>query len=252
MKKSTPITKAFIDTNILKFAAVKKYIYRRRQATVNWGGQLFESEYRKLYTLNDIHKIKNAIQRQDAMALAMLAYAGISGQVEFYIHREVEFEVMGLPAMTSPSGRFFGCPIKKVADPQPPRVRIIAGGNKSHKEHSLDFMCSIENPRFIELIKMTGAYQGKSKPLNLNQARDAYHIWCAENAQVDYFLTMDYKLKKVVEQSKIKTAVKIVTPVQFLKVIVPKFGFVGALKFLWSGYQFAKPRVGFDETDGWT
>ena len=113
-------------------------------------------------------------------------------------------------------------------------------------------MCSIKHPRFTELAKMTGAYQGASKPLNLNQALDAYHIWCAESAEIDYFLTMDYKLQKVVGRSKFEPSVKVVTPDQLLRLVIPKFGFVGAIKFMWNGYKFAKPRVGFDEGKGWT
>jgi hypothetical protein len=153
--------------------------------------------------------------------------------------------------MASPSGRFFGCPIHEVADPMEPQYRIIAGGPKKPREHALDFLSGIQHPRYIELTKMTGAYHGKGKPLNLNQARDAYHIWCAECANMKYFLTMDYKLQKVVGAAKIRTPVAIKTPDQLLREVVPKFGVIGAIKFMWQGYRFAKPRVGFDEGKGW-
>ncbi len=82
---------------------------------------------------------------------------------------------------------------------------------------------------------------------------DAYHLWCAECAGMNYFLTMDYRLQKVVSQSKkVETPVVIKTPNQLLREVLPKFGLVGAFKFLWQGYRFAKPRVGFDEGKGWT
>jgi hypothetical protein len=209
MAKTKPVATVFIDTNILKFSAVKKHVYRARKTTVSWGGKEFETEYREPHTVNDIHRIKNEDQKRDAAFLGMLAYAGISEWLKFYSHREVDLEMWGLPGMVSPSGRFFGCTIHKVQDPAAPQLRIIVGGNKAIKKHILDFMCSIKHPRFIELTKMTGAYQGKSKPLNLNQARDAYHIWCAESAEMDYFLTMDYKLQKVVGRSKIETSVQV-------------------------------------------
>jgi hypothetical protein len=99
---------------------------------------------------------------------------------------------------------------------------------------------------------MTSAYQGASNPLNLNQALDAYHLWCAESAKIDYFSTMDYKLQKVVRRSKVETPVKVVTPDQLVRLLIPKFGFWGAIEFLWNGYKFAKSRVGFDEGKGWT
>ncbi len=63
---------------------------------------------------------------------------------------------------------------------------------------------------------------------------------------------MDYKLKKVVGLSKIKTSVTIATPEQLLMQVVPKFGVVGAAKFMWKGYRFAKTNVGFDEGLGWS
>ncbi len=68
---------------------------------------------------------------------------------------------------------------------------------------------------------------------------------------MNYFLTMDYKLRKVVGSAKIKTSVNITTPDQLLREALPKFGFFGAIKFMWQGYRFAKPRVGFDDSKGW-
>lgn len=258
LKESVNLTKlgsvadVFIDANILKFSAVKKHVYRPRKDTINWGGTEHEVELHEPYTTNDLHKIKNETQERDAVFLGMLAYAGISGRLKFHIHREVDLETWSLPGMASASGRFFGCPINGVADPVPLPSRIIIGGEKKFKEHKLDFLCGIRHPRFIDLTKMTGAYQGTQKPLNLNQALDAYHIWCAECAGMNYFLTMDYKLQKVVEKSKVETPVVIRTPDQLLREVLPKFGLFGAIKFMWHGYRFAKPLVGFDEGKGWT
>ncbi|QSZ56305.1 hypothetical protein [Rhizobium sp. ZX09] len=250
MSKSKPVARVFIDTNILKFAAVKKHVYRRTKKTVNWGGTTFEAPIHEPYTLNGINKIKKDEQRRDALFLAMIAYAGISDFLSFHVHREVELETWGLPGMASPSGRFFGCPIQVVPDPIE-RQRVVAGGGRTFKEHALDFVSAIAHPRYKELSKMTGAFQGNDRPLNLNQALDAYHIWCAESAQMDYFLTMDYSLMKVVAKSKVGTPVTIITPEKLLHRVVPKFGPIGAIKFMWNGYRFAKPRVTFDEGKGW-
>lgn len=251
MGQIKPLACVFLDTNILKFSAVKKHVYRKATKTVVWGETTFEAEYHEPHTVNEIHQIKSEVQKRDALFLAMLAYAGHDKLLKFYIHREVDLETRALPGMASPSGRFFGCEIHKVPDPVAPQSRIVLGGGKKLKEHTLDFVCSIRHPRYVELTKMTGAYQGHSKPLNLNQALDAYHIWCAESAKMDYFLTMDYKLKKVVEKSKVKTSVSIVTPDQLLRTMFPKLGLWGAIGYIWRGYRFAKPRVGFDEGQGW-
>lgn len=251
MGKIKPVSSVFVDTNILKFSAVKKHIYRRDKVTVNWGGTDLQANIYEPHTVNDLHKIKNDVQKRDALILCMLAYAGISELLKFYIHREVDLESWGLPGMASPSGRFFGCPLHEAPDPASPQSRIIAGGDKGFKQHSLDFLSSIKHPRFEELTKMTGAYQGRSRPLNINQALDAYHIWCAESAKINYFLTMDYKLIRVVTLSKIETSVKIVTPDHLLRLAIPKFGFFTAIKFIWNGYKFSKPRIGFGESKGW-
>jgi hypothetical protein len=251
LNKIVPVADVFIDTNILKFSAVKKHVYRPKTETINWGGFEHSVQLHEPYTTNDLHKIKNETQRRDAVLLGMLAYAGISGRLNFHIHHEVKHETWGLPGMTSASGQFFGCPINSVPDPDVPRDRTVIGGTRTFKEHALDFLSDIRNPRFVELTKMTGAYQGKDKPLNHNQALDAYHIWCAECANMHYFLTMDYKLQKVVGRSKTKTPVAVRTPDQLLREVLPKFGFLGAMKFLWQGYRFAKPRVGFEEGEGW-
>jgi hypothetical protein len=69
---------------------------------------------------------------------------------------------------------------------------------------------------------------------------------------MNYFLTMDYKLQKVAARSKTKTPVTIITPEQLLRQVLPQLGIFGAIKFMWEGYRFARPRVGFDEGKGWT
>lgn len=251
MGKLKPVADVFIDTNIFKFSSVKKHVYRPTKTTLNWGGREFETEHYEPYTVNELHKIRNDRQKRDAVFLGMLAYAGISDWLKFYTHREVDLETWGLPGMASASGRFFGCTIHEVPDPIAPQSRIILGGGKKFKEHALDFLCSIEHPRFVELTKMTGAYQGSTKPLNLNQALDAYHLWCAESYEIKYFLTMDYKLQKVARLANVESSVNIVTPGQLLRLVIPQFGFIGAVSFMWNGYWFAKPRVGFAEGRGW-
>lgn len=251
MEKVKCVADVFIDTNILKFSAVKKYAYRKKVKKINWGDVEHEVEVHERFTINNLHQIKNDTQRRDAVFLGILAYAGISERLKFHIHREVDLEAWGLPGVFGGPGRFFGCPIHNVDDPVPPKARIIIGGQKTFKEHKLDFLGGIQHPRFIELAKMTGAYQGVDKPLNLNQGLDAYHIWCAECAGLKYFLTMDYKLQKVARKSKIKTSVVIMTPDQLLRAVLPKLGFKDAIKFLWKGYRFAKPRLGFEEGRGW-
>ena len=159
MVKPTSIATVFIDTNILKFSVIKKHVYRRKKITINWGGTDLDTEYGEPYTVNELHRIKNEVLKRDAVFLGMLAHAGISELLSFYIHREVVLETWGLPGMANPSGRFYGCPIDEVPDPIGPQSRIVFGGNKISKEHIQDFVCSIKHPRYAELTKMTGRFR---------------------------------------------------------------------------------------------
>jgi len=246
------LANVFIDTNILKFAAIKRHVYRPKEKMIKWGGIEQRVVLHERYTTNDLLKIKNDTQMRDAALLSMLAYAGISERLKFHAHREVYLESWGLPGIVSQSGRFFGCPIYQVEDPVWQQGRMIAGGPKKPNEYTLEFLSGIDDPRYIELTKMTGAYQGAKRPMNLNQALDAYHIWCAESSEMNYFLTMDYKLQRIVEGSKIKTAVAIKTPKQLLSAVLPGFGILDAIKFVWFGYLFSKQRVSFNEEKGWS
>jgi hypothetical protein len=75
---------------------------------------------------------------------------------------------------------------------------------------------SINDKRFIELQRACGAFQGHIKPPNHNQLLDAFHIWCAEFAGCSYFLTLDFKLMRVLSKSKAKTQLRLVRPSELL------------------------------------
>ena len=112
--------------------------------------------------------------------------------------------------MDSASGRFYNTPLETVEAPvQYGRVMIGAGINQEQEQFS--FLPSLKHPRFVELQKMTGAYQGAGK-LNRNQLLDAFHLWCAEHNYCSFFLTLDFKLLRVLQKSKRKLNVKAVKP----------------------------------------
>lgn len=245
------MVRVFLDTNIFKFSAVKKHVYAKRRKLITWGDLQKEIEYHVPYTLNDLTKIKTATQRRDAISLGMLALLGKEKRVEYFSHRVVDDEVAGLPSMMSPSGRFFGCPIQWVLDPRLSMTRVVCGAGKTHRQHTLEFLSAIKDERFKALANLTGAYQGEDKPLHLNQALDAYHLWCAESAQIEYFLTMDYKLARVVERNKQKTAIKIVAPQALLRLVMIQLGPFRSLPILIRAYRFAKRELAFLEGEGW-
>lgn len=244
--------RVFLDANIFKFSAVKKHVYAKHKKVITWGDFRKEIEYHVPYTLNDLSKIKTETQRRDAICLGMLAFLGKEKRVEYFLHRFVDDEVAGLPNMVSPSGRFFDCPIKWVVDPHPLMSGLVYGAGRTHKEHTLEFLTAIKEGRFKALAKLTGAYQGENRPLNLNQVLDAYHLWCAEAAQIEYFLTMDYKLAKVVERGRQNLAVKIVTPQAALRLAMIQLGPFRSVPLLIRAFRFAKRELAFPEGEGWT
>lgn len=243
--------RVFVDTNIYKFAAVKHHVYVPEKSKINWGGQEFEAIWHKPYTKNSILKIKNNLQRKDAVFLPILAHAGIIGHIKFIDSVEILMESAGLPGMASASGKFFGCPVERVKTPVD-STRVWLGGGRSADEWANSFVKAIHHPRYLELCKLTGAYQGQDCPLNLNQALDALHIWTAEAAYADAFLTMDYKLIKMIQNGRKKrVSLKAVSPGELLKDLLYSLGLIGSVSFLAKSFRFAKGHVKFDEEDGW-
>ena len=214
------------------------------------GGREIEMEWSKPYTTNSILKIKHPPLKRDAVFLPILAKAGLLGHIKFLRSPEIDMEAAGLPSTASASGRFFGCPVEQVKLPtNSPRMWL--GGGRSADEWTDSFLASISHPRFKELCKVVGAYQGEKNPLHRNQARDALHIWTAEEAGADAFLTMDYKLGKMIKNDpKKRVPLKIYSPGEVLKDLLYSLGLFRGTVFIAKSFRFAKGHVKFDEQDG--
>ena len=86
---------------------------------------------------------------------------------------------------------------------------IIFGGFKSigvTEEEQMEFFRSIQNPRFLEIANAVGE----------KHIDDAYHLWTAEEAGLDAFLTMDRKFWSITNQTRRITVsrVPVLTPKQ--------------------------------------
>jgi hypothetical protein len=77
----------------------------------------------------------------------------------------------------------------------------------------------LNDKRFLELQKITGAFQGK-RGVQRNQLLDAFHLWCAEHNKCDFFLSLDFKLAT---HTKGRVPVLIVRPSQLLAAVRGKF-----------------------------
>lgn len=98
-----------------------------------------------------------------------------------------------------------GVPMKRVPCPTERSLMIAPSGSIGiTEEEQMEFFRSIRSPRFLEISKATGdAHVG-----------DAYHLWTAEEAALDAFLTMDRAFRNVVEHERkaINSPVLVMTP----------------------------------------
>jgi hypothetical protein len=208
------VAKVFLDTNILKFAATRLPRLRPRKQLVDWGGKTIEVTLHDFVEVNRNEFIVNPVLKAEAELLPRLAEIGKLGKLEYVMSGETMIESWGLRNMDSKGGRFYGVPIKVVKAPLD-YAYILAGGEigVTPMERQFRFLASIKHKRFLALQKITGAYQGE-RELNRNQLLDAFHIWCAEHNECKFFLTLDFKLIKVLSKS--KSTVRVVWPSELL------------------------------------
>lgn len=209
--------KVYIDTCILKASSTQLLRLRPRQKEINWGGRIFEETIHDFINVNPNDSITNPELKQETELLTELAEAGKNEQVKYVIQTETLIESWGLPKMDSTTGIFYNTPFLTVDAPIR-YSRVICGGLEHSKERQFAFLSSIKEKRFTELQKITGAYQG-SRGLNQSQLLDAFHLWCAEHNRCDYFLTLDFKLIRVLKQTKKPLHVKVVMPSELLSII---------------------------------
>lgn len=204
------IPRVFIDTNVLKFSATELPRYVPRQTCVQWGDRAVELTVHDIVQIDPNKLIENPELKTEADMLRPLADLGKLGSVKYVIDFETLAESWGLRNMDSERGNFYGAPIEKVKSPVT-YGRVVAGGDVDPREHQYQFLRSLNQPRFLEVQKITGAYQGKNPP-NRNQLLDAYHLWSADHSKCDYFLTLDFKLIKTLNRSPTKLSVRAVRP----------------------------------------
>jgi len=205
-------TQVYLDTNILKYAADRLMRFLPQQKEVNWGGHELTLTHHREVVINPNDRIKDNDELRREISL-LRKVAGRK-RLRFAMQIETVLESWGLPNMDSEEGIFFGREIETVAAPvEYSRTLIEAHGDASERQY--EFLCSIDHPRFNEIQRATGAFQGKNKR-NKNQLLDAWHLWSAEHNECSYFLTLDGKLARSLEQSRTELELRVVGPSQLL------------------------------------
>lgn len=209
--------RVYIDSTVFKFSATQLRRMRPRKKNISCGGRLHEVTLHEFVLVNPNDSIQNAELKMEANLLPLLADFGRRGNIKYLINVETLLEALGLPGLDSQTGKFYGTAYD-VAEPPIKYSRIALGLGMSHyKRAQFEFLSSIGEERFIELQKMTGAYQGQGK-LNRNQLLDAFHIWCAEHNNCQFLLTLDFTLIRVLRSNKGRqTPVQVVKPSELLE-----------------------------------
>lgn len=192
--------------------------YIPRTQRVEWGPTVQHLTVYDAKIINPQDKLPEGELKTEAALVRKVADAAKAGLIDAVIHEEVELETWGLPSMDGEQGRFYGAPISKITGPAETN-RVVSGPDGAEAYTRL-FMESKTDLRFLELQKVTGAYQGKEKPRNFNQMLDAFFLWCAEYEKCDYFLTLDFRLiRMVISSPKAPKGVKMAKPSEILKAI---------------------------------
>jgi predicted nucleic acid-binding protein len=196
------VTRIFVDTSVLKAARDTQMVFVPRTQKLDWGDQVVEVEVHDMMykNQNTAYLRNNPSAFQNRLHNRIIARLAKENRIELLISHEVKFEAMGVPSVDF---SFYGSPINLVRSPIYHGGLVIDGSGRDHL-HLFNALKSINDKRFFQLQKLTGAYQGKYNEPNKNQLFDAYHLWCAESANADYFLTHDEKLVRQWKNSKYK------------------------------------------------
>jgi hypothetical protein len=206
--------KVYVDTTVLKFSATQLRRLHPKTQQVNWGSQDHQMTVYGFVHVNPNDSIVNPELKAEAALLPSLAKAGKTGVVNYVIQDETLFESWGIPKMNSETGKFYDAPCENVEAPIK-YSRALVGAGFDARDTQFRFLSSINSKRFLELQKMTGAYQGPGK-LNRKQLLDAFYLWCAEHNDCDYFLTLDFKLIKVLRKQKSRLLCEVVRPSELM------------------------------------
>ena len=214
---SVPKAKVYLDSNIYKFSATQLPRSSPRSVSVNWGGHEQILTVHDPVTVNPNDRIENPDLKIEAELLPQVASLAKIGLVSFSTNIEVQIEIAGIPNLDSQTGHFYGAD-REIVDAPVKYSRTLFGGLDDPTHAQLKFLLTLKNRRFLELQRITGAYQGEKK-VNRNQLLDAFHLWCAEHNRCDFFLSLDFKPARVIEKAKSKPAVRVVRPSQLLAAV---------------------------------
>ena len=207
------IHRVFLDTSIRKHS-----IRRRNLLRPVPGAGIYE-----FYDEDPAADVSGDLRREIDF-LGDVANAAREGKIKLLSHIETMTELLGILLFPSPGQSVFdGIEIEHVDGPiEYSRLvtPLSAFSEDSAKDLQVQFFEQLHHPRFLQIRRACGAYQGEGVSVRPNQIIDAFHIWSAESAGATHFLTTDFKLTRVVANyKKAPLRLKVVTPSQLLEEI---------------------------------
>lgn len=196
--------KVLIDTNIEINAITHKTVLVSK--TIRWGRR-----DQKLQVAQRDHfppREDETFRQIQLPWLASLCNLAKQGRLEFFTSPEIQMETLrqkGYDPGYLGLNLLRDVPVKSIPCPMQRSILISAtGGIGVAKREQTRFFRSIQHPRFLQIRTATGdAHIG-----------DAFHLWTAEEAGLDAFLTMDQRFWRVLHQKNriIDSTVLVMTP----------------------------------------
>jgi hypothetical protein len=145
-----------------------------RQVSVNWGGKERSVTVHEPLTVNRNERIQNPELKAEAELLPQVAALADAGLAIFQISIETQVEIGGIPDLDSETGYFYRAD-RQIAAAPVRYSRVLFGGIQDWWEGQYTFLSSLKHERFLQLQRITGAYQGLDKNVNRNQ-RSIYGV----------------------------------------------------------------------------
>ncbi len=196
--------KVLIDRNIERNAVTHKTVLVSR--TIRWGphNHTVEVAERAYFPPGETERFRT----EQLPYLATVCRFPRKLQLQFFSSDELLMEAV---RQAGPSEGYLGINLFRdvtVTSVRCPAQRLIVFGSSGSigitEEEQMDFFLAIEHPRFLQIRNAVGDAH----------IDDAFHLWTAEEAALEVFLTMDQRFWRVVNQKKkiINSAVLVMTP----------------------------------------
>ena len=247
----------YVDANIVQHSDVDRIHWLPEEQSLNWAGKTIESTSYPRFEVSDKRTIfKNRELLKESLGLQLLARFDSLPAIHFLQQFETQLEVSYKPRVSAP---LFGAQVLSAGNPIPYARTVFGHGALSQ----LEFLEGIEHPRFRYFQKLVGVQDGMKEDRRRAQILDAWHVWCAEYNQCAFFLTMDFKLVRMLSQavnakasSQPPTPVRAVKPSQLLKELMNSVGWAQCVPVLLGGIwdiwrSAAKRRIYDVARDGW-